>query len=509
MNDSVVIDKIFRELSELCRDTSFNFHKFIGTWGFKGSTTYHEKELDFIDEIQRLARAVSIRYHEGNYYLFDGRIYVVVRRELIEMAYDELVRHLRIVPMIGAKTIRTSYFMNAIRFYNPLNVRNDVVAFSNGVLDMSDLSLQPFSRDWHITYYHPYPYDAKAKCHKWHAFLHEVLPDKNSRLILQMFMGLGLIERGSLYDCSEGEERSKVELCLILIGSGANGKSVIYQTAMGIFGRKRISGVDYDELTSSGDEGMRARRLLRDALFNWSSDSDSRTFGRKRTGVFKRIVSGEAVTDRKIGEDVKENDKMPYLVFNLNELPFPDDQSLGFIRRLQFIHFDVIIEKAKQNKSLAYELVSEYSGIFNWVMRGARELRRRKFVFPSSEGSRRQILLTQLNVNPILAWVNAYEMRTEAKVKNEVGVYIPASDLLASLERFCEDNNVTMVSRQKFGQTMSRIGRGFFKKRNGTSYSYKIFGCDSERIKQPFIVNFENMKTTYIEEKGTFIKEED
>ena len=81
MNDSVVIDKIFRELSELCRDTSFNFHKFIGTWGFKGSTTYHEKELDFIDEIQRLARAVSIRYHEGNYYLFDGRIYVVVRRE--------------------------------------------------------------------------------------------------------------------------------------------------------------------------------------------------------------------------------------------------------------------------------------------------------------------------------------------------------------------------------------------------------------------------------------------
>ena len=116
-----------------------------------------------------------------------------------------------------------------------------------------------------------------------------------------MFLGLGLIERGTVYNPCEGKDCAKVELCLILIGSGSNGKSVIFNTAMGIYGRDRISGIDYDELTSPGDEGMRARRLLRDALFNWSSDSDSRTFGRKRTGVFKRIVSGEPVTDRKIG----------------------------------------------------------------------------------------------------------------------------------------------------------------------------------------------------------------
>jgi phage/plasmid-associated DNA primase len=97
---------------------------------------------------------------------------------------------------------------------------------------------------------------------------------------------------------------------------------------------------------------MRARRLLRDAIFNWSSDSDQRTFGRRRTGVFKRIVSGESVTDRKLGEDVKENYNIPFLIFNLNELPYADDQSLGFIRRLQFISFDVSIPKERQNPDI-------------------------------------------------------------------------------------------------------------------------------------------------------------
>src|SRR3712207_9267711 len=81
---------------------------------------------------------------------------------------------------------------------------------------------------------------------------------------------------------------------------------------------------------------------LHDALPIYSTP---KKFGRKNTGVFKRLVSGEPVAYRKLGQDIMDIGTVPYLIFNLNELPYPDDSSLGLIRRLQFVSFDVTIPK--------------------------------------------------------------------------------------------------------------------------------------------------------------------
>ena len=507
MRDSTVIDKIYGGLLRLCSNGDFNFEKFKGRWGYKTSEAYLDKKLDFIEKIRMLAKDCDIKYYDGSFYMYDDKIYVAIREELIVTAYNLLIEHLRIVPMLGDKTVCKQYFIDIIRYFNPLIPRPDLIAFKNGVLDLREYRLYDFNPKFHVTYYHPYEYKENAKCNKWNSFLHEVLPDKNSRLILQMFLGLGLMERGTVYNPYEGKNAAKVELCLILLGSGANGKSTIYDTAIGIFGKERISGLDYDDLTATGDEGMRARRLLREAIFNWSSDSDQRTFGRKRTGVFKRIVSGESVTDRKLGEDVKENYNIPFLIFNLNELPYSDDQSLGFIRRLQFISFEYSVPKEKQNPALSRELVEEYPGIFNWILRGSRELKRRKFVFPSSEGNRRQILLAQLQMNPVIAWINAYQMRKEAHAVHEEPVYIPTQDMIKSLEQFCKDNNVDVPSKQKFGHTMGR--QGFVKKHFPEGFRYIVYGCNTSRLAVPFVIESSDLHIDYIEEKGTFIKEDD
>ena len=90
-------------------------------------------------------------------------------------------------------------------------------------------------------------------------FIKEVLPDRTSRMILQMFLGLGLIQRGTAYNPYEGKESSKIELCLLLIGTGANGKSVIFDVACNIFGKDRISKMDYADITAECVEGLRVR----------------------------------------------------------------------------------------------------------------------------------------------------------------------------------------------------------------------------------------------------------
>lgn len=505
ISDGSVIQDMVRMFKGFVSESSFR--DCLGNWGYRNSESYLRKQSSFMRSIRDFAISLPLKFMGDDFYRFNGKIYVPVPKGLILQAYNQLLEYLGLVNVIGVQKYFDMYFCDVIRYYSPLSPRFDIVAFSNGILDLRDYSFHDFSADYHCTYMHPYKYDPTAKCPMWHEFLREVLPDKNGRVILQMFLGLGLIERGTVYNPWEGRDMSKVELCLLLIGVGSNGKSVITQTATGVFGKDRISSLGYEEIVAPGDEGMRNRLRLRNAIFNWSADEDVRTFGKKRSGVFKRIVSGEPVTDRKIGHDVEENVNMPYLIFNINELPNPDDGGMAFIRRLQYVSFEVVIPPERQNKSLAFDLQKEYSGIFNWIVRGSRELKRRKFVFPDSEGSRRQLLLTLVRRDPVAAWIKAYGLRPSPQAQGEIYSWMKASDLISSLERFCEDNDSLPPSTQKFGAEMRQLG--FFKKRMTNNQVYQVYGCMPENLEKPFVIMDADFKVAYVPERGTVIEEED
>lgn len=513
MKDSSVIDQVYGSIVLISGRDEYAFGMLSGRWGMKSGEGYQRNMLLMNKQVRKLAQDSPVLWGEGEYWLFDGRIYVPVREELLHEAFYRLMEHLEIMAAVQTKVF-AKLFTDTIRYYNLMIQSRNLIAFENGVLDISPILRgrkpifhEEFSSRFHVTYYHPYKYDEGAKCTRWLNFLHEVLPDKNSRVILQMFLGLGLIDQSEVYLPYEGKDAARVELCLLLIGSGGNGKSVIYRTARGVYGSERISDVPYVELTMTGDEGMRARLPLRHKIFNWSTEEDSRTFCKRNTSTFKRIVSGEPVMDRKLGGNITKNDNLPYLVFHLNELPYPEDQSLGFIRRLQFISFDVTVPKERRNPHLAQDLISNYPGIFNWIVRGACDVVRRKFVFPSSEGHRRQLLLTQLRSNPVVAWVNAYGLRWEMLAQNENYEWIKTNDIVASIEAFCSDNGVELPSKQKMGHTLQRMG--FRKQRKTEGNYYMVYGCTAERISRPLIISLEDLSVPYDEEKGTFITEDD
>jgi len=513
-----VINQVYGSLVQLSGNEDYSFRLLRGSWGFRGSDKYEQSRILMNKNLRRLAHETPVLYTEEdkNYWWFDGMKYVTVSEGLVTQAFYLLVEYLEIYPAVTNKAF-ADLFMREIRYYNKMIWSRNLIAFENGVLDVSPILAgrkpvfhEGFSPSYHVTYYHPYRYDEGAKCTRWMNFLHEILPDKNSRVILQMFLGLGLLDAGDIYRSYDGKDAARVELCLLLIGSGGNGKGVIYRTARGVYGMERFSELPYVELTTPGEEGMRNRLPLRGKIFNWNPDEDSRTFCKKNTGTFKRIVSGEPVLDRKLGRDVTTNDNLPYLVFHLNELPYPDDQSLGFIRRLQFISFDVTVPKERRNPHLAQDLIGNYPGIFNWIVRGAQEVVRRRFVFPNSEGHRRQLMLTQLRVNPVTAWVNAYGLRWEMNARNETCAWIHTKDVKASLEAFCQDNDVDMPSDQKIGATLNRIG--FAHKTKSEGKYYQVFGATDkavQHISRPFVIRHENMEVEFEREKGSFISEDD
>lgn len=393
-----------------------------------------------------------------------------------------------------------------------------MIAFENGVLDLSD-PLSPkfsdFSPDFHVTYYRPYRYDEKASCDRWSLFLKEVLPDKTSRTILQMFMGLGFTRRKVAFSERWRRDNGKVELCLLLIGAGANGKSVIFEVMGALFGNDNISKIDYSTLTATGDEGLRGRYPIKGMIFNWSSDSNPKKFGKNVTelGVFNQLVSGEAVPIRCIGKDVEECNELPYFVFNMNALPAIDDEASGVMRRLQILPFDVVIPSSKRDPFLANKIIrNELPGVLNWVMRGTKELIRRKFKFPEAEGSQMALMNTIVRSSPLMAWIKTYKIRSSKLAPNEVPQLILGSELYETFVRFCKDNDVddkVIPTVQKFGRDM-RDNEKFFKKRHGSGVYYEVYGVTLEKLQTPiFVTEAADIGANNDDEFESFIKDED
>lgn len=505
---------LFSQLLTMSMDDKYEFQALRGDWGNTNSAKYNDMLARFCRNIRELAKNCPVKYFAFAFYIFDGRIYQVVDVSIVEQAYQLLLEKLCVAPVMNRTSLRKEIFIATIKNYNTLVPQFDIVAFRNGVVDFTlsrktKPEAMPFSPHYHVTYYHPYDFDPKAKCPLWNRFLMDVLPDKDSRDILQMFLGLGLVQRGDAFNVYDGKVVNKIELCLMMIGSGANGKSVIFEVMCALFGPDRISKMDYADLTADGDEGMRGRYPIRNAIFNWSSDSDVRKFGKKNTGMFKRLVSGEPITYRKLGEDVFESRSVPYLIFSLNSEPESNDTSLGMIRRLQYVNFEVTVPKEKQDPELASKIINkELSGVFNWLLEGERKLRERHFRFPEAEGSKKHRIMAYLKSQPVLSWLMAYDIKHQRRVSNEIGLRIPVSLLYESFVQFCNDNNLDdndIPSSNKFSRVLWDDCH-FVKKKTPKCIAYDVYGVTEADLRQHFIIS-ELTGKDYGEEVG-FIKED-
>lgn len=466
----------------------------------------NKKKPVFAKNIRTLFNRMNLAWYKGDYYTFNGKIWVIVDKRSISYAYQLFLEKIGMSNVGSMSDLYRNNVELLLQNFKVLEPRDDIMAFENGVLDCRDFSFHKFSPKYHVFDILPYPYKENAECRRWKAFLREVLPDKNSRRILQMFLGLGLVERSTVGEEGKG---FNVELCLMLLGNGGNGKSTIHRVVCSIFGSKRISGLDYGDIVKTNDEGMRTRTKMRGAIFNWCTDSNDKNFGKKNVEIFKRVVSGEPILDRKIGENVEENRKMPYLIFNLNNLP-EINSGIALIRRLQYINFTVTIPTWKQNPHLANDLEEERSGIFNWIVRGCKEVKRKRFVFPDSAGNRRMIIESLIENNPVLAWIKAYDIRRTAESLNETRSEYLIADLYEYFVAFMESNGYhdAIISRNIFCRQM--LKNNFTRVRKENTFCFYLYGAAPELLGQEQIID----DMTYgderdIYESDSFIEEED
>jgi len=424
------------------------------------------ERIGTITEILRsAAEKSSLSRFNGALYCFTGQIYEMVSwRDVKNVVYD-LLKRMK-VPMGDFKN-KDAIVRDVIDVLekNPPEVRNEIVVFNNCVLNTDTMETFPHSRDFVQITKLDYDYDPEAKIFLWYQFLNEVLPDFQRQQILQQFLGAVFVDRSL----------AKIEKMLILKGSGSNGKSVVFETVMGVLGRDNVSNFGLGVLLSGNDRKMNIATMNGKRL-NYCSEIQIKEFGNYSDSL-KAIISGEPIEARRIygGNFTARN--IPLLMANANQLPYLKDISHGMARRLCVLSFDVEITRDRQNKSLAHEMREEYPAIFNWIIEGRKAFVASGYKLPVNHDLEDAVEEYQSEYDSALKFLqdSGFKRQMTDSVTDIVPRWMSLSSLYMRYLKWCSANHVQDVhSKVMFSRTLATAG--WRKRQSQYGIEFGVYG---------------------------------
>jgi putative DNA primase/helicase len=343
-------------------------------------------------------------------------------------------------------------FISDARF-EEINTDNKttVINLRNGTFEINGDKqiLRAFDKLDFLTYQLPFEYDPEAKAPIFDKFLKEVLPEKELREILAEYLGYIFIKNSVL----------KLEKVLLQFGSGANGKSVLFEIICALLGSENYTNYSLQSLT--GRDGYH-RAMLSNKLLNYASEIN----GKLEVSVFKQLCSGEPVEARLPYGNPQIIKDYARFIFNCNELPKEVENTNAFFRRFIIIPFRVTFEPEQQDKDLSKKIInSELSGVFNFVIDGLKRLLQNKN-FTDSKIVKNQIHQYEVDSDTVLMFLedNNYEKSTSETLKVNT-VYNEYSE-------YCRQNGFIACSTKTFSQRLEK--RNYTKKRSSAFTYYYI-----------------------------------
>ena len=426
-----------------------------------------EKRLStIITYFQECVSDVGFARYTGLLWVYTGMIYERITKEEFSYVVDRALSFAQVdnVPKFRTMIIRACY----MRTYGNIieSIRNDIVCFRNGVLEI-DKELGPILHKHNKRYFCisvlDFEYDERKTCPLWRKFLDEVLPEETLQMVLQEYLGRIFLNNS---EC-------KIEKMLWLFGSGANGKSVIFETIVGMLGINRVTSFAIQDLVDT-QQGAKNLAAINGMLLNFSSDMDSKAIS---SDTVKGIISGEPVMARKIyGEPFKACD-LPPLMANTNVMPMSKDKSNAWLRRIMIIPFNITIPPEKQDVTLAIKLKDEYAGIFNWILEGRERLIDQNYHFTESDTINEYIEMYRKDNNSVVQWVEFYGIQPKPDMECSIARVARTYNLYESYCRWCIQCNVPTperMSQRLFAKEMNRMQ--FRKGKKGAMNVYTYYG---------------------------------
>ena len=227
----------------------------------------------------------------------------------------------------------------------------------NGIIDLRTGKIRNGKPEDRITMVTGASYDPNALCPLWEKFINEIF-EGNAELIHYVHKALGYSISGSV----------KEQVVFFGMGSGSNGKSVLFSTVRGVlkdYSYNAPASMFQRNPMNTSTNDVAATEFKR---FLMSSEVLSST---KVDEVrLKKWSGGDQETARYLyGEFFSFNPTCKIWIF-VNHRPRVEDDSHGFWRRVRLIPFNRIFKEAEQDKDLFQKLKDEFPGILNWLIQG-------------------------------------------------------------------------------------------------------------------------------------------
>lgn len=400
-------------------------------------------------------------------YFFGGRLYEPIDKLTFrKVLYDIIDQRLR-MPDGDMVHLQDTYFdcENAV-FSKKLDVSNSVMVFKNGVLDVERNEFhKKFDKRFVQVASVDYEYIANARTFLWKQFLDQVLPDKQMQDVLQMFLGATFIDR----------KKVKLEKILILLGPGANGKSVVQGVVKGVLGEDYVSEQSIGKLCTSGRDGELAAAAIAGKRLNYCTEMDTTDFHRQ-TARIKALVSGERIVASRKFIDPYYVTSIPLLMANANQLPVFNANDNAMLRRLYVVPFKIVIPEERQNRSLGSELEEEYPGILNWILEGRKKFIENKYNLPVEKEPDHVTVNEQADYNNVIYFMQK-RMKYHPKLNNvtmAVQKWVLLKSLYESYCRWCMANEMDPFNRRIFSDTL--VDCGYIKSRSRNGVAFGVYG---------------------------------
>lgn len=315
----------------------------------------------------------------------------------------------------------------------------ELLAMRNGLIDIAAAVAAPanvpkvmnHSSDWFSPVCLEYAFDPAATCPQWLTFLDEILESDQQRIrLVQEWFGYCLRFDTTLHRF------------LVLIGDGANGKSVLLAVLTALLGAQNVSHVP---LEFFGERFHLTATLgkLADIVPEFGSPK------RIDEGVLKAFVAGDPLYfDRKNLPPVHAR-PTARLVFATNEVPRFHDRSEGIWRRMIMLPFRVVIPADRQDVHLIEKLQRELPGLFNWSLEGLRRLRRQgRFTEPD---------LCRAALEDHRQECNVARAFLQERVTPMAGGEIVCGDLDEGHRSWAVEQGVDPVNHRQLGKEVGRL----------------------------------------------------
>lgn len=310
-----------------------------------------------------------------------------------------------------------------------------LIAFKNGVYNVGDDQLHPFSPDYIITNKIPWDYNPDAKCDLVDQTLDKLAcNDPEIRALLEEVAGYTFYRRNEL------------RKSFILIGDKANGKSTYLDMINHMLGEQNVANLDLKDL---GDRFSPAS--LFGMLANIGDDIGDDFISGQTAAQFKKVVSGSRIRGERKGEKEFFFDPYCKMLYSANNIPRIKDKSGAVIDRMIIIPFYARFSREDPDFDpfIKYKL-REPEAMERFIQLGIQGLRRvlAEQAFTECGKVKKELQDYEENNNPILVFFK--EHSPDDFVNHQT------SEVYKKYNEFCIGNNFTAMSNIEFSKQVKK-----------------------------------------------------